>query len=163
MVPIYDRLPLKPVNRRQFDVRFSERTDPARTLYKDYGKHVKIFTDRSMMGDKEEYAIVKEEHTSKKRILPQNTVFSAGQSAITGPFKLESNKRHEIVIITDSLSTIMAAGKKPKTQTIRKMLDHEGPRTTLLWVFSHKGIPGIENADEDKSTTERHSPDDLKK
>jgi ribonuclease HI len=70
------------------------------------------------------------------------------------------------VIITDSLSTIMAAesrtpAKNPKTQTIRKMLDHEGPRITLLWVPSHKGIPGNEKADQvakealDVNTSER--------
>jgi hypothetical protein len=39
-------------------------------------------TNGSMMGNKEGYAIVKEEHTIRNRILPQNTVFSAEQSAI---------------------------------------------------------------------------------
>jgi hypothetical protein len=56
------------------------------------------------MGDKVRYAIVKREHTIKKRILTQNTVFNAEQSAI-----FEKNNRNEIVIITDSLSTTMAA------------------------------------------------------
>jgi hypothetical protein len=50
-------------------------------------------------------------------------------------------------------------------------LDDEGPSITLLWVLSHKGIPGNEIADqaakevldEDISTTERYLPDDLKK
>jgi hypothetical protein len=145
------------------------RTETARTLDENYGKHVNIFTDGSKMGDKVGSAIVKEEHTIKKRILPQNTVFSftAEQSV---------NNRHKIVIITDSLSTIMVAESRkptmnPKTQTIRKMLDHAGPRITLLWVPSHKGIPGNEKADqaakkaldENISTTERYQPDDLKK
>jgi hypothetical protein len=61
--------------------------------------------------------------------------------------------------------------KNPQTQTIRMMLDHEGPRITLLWIPSHAGIPGNEKADqaakealdEDISTTERYPPDDLKK
>jgi archaellum biogenesis ATPase FlaH len=87
------------------------------------------------MGDKVGYAIVKEEHTIK--ILLQNTVLSAEQSAILWAIQSERNNRHEIVIITDSLSTIMAfkshtPTKNPNTQTIRKMLDHEGPRITLL-------------------------------
>jgi hypothetical protein len=91
------------------------------------------------MGDKVGYDIVKEEHTIRKRILPQNTVFSVEQSAVIGAIQSERNNRHQIVIITHSLSTIMAAEirtptKNPKTQTIRKMLDHEGPRITLVWV-----------------------------
>jgi hypothetical protein len=76
------------------------------------------------------------------------------------------------VIITDSLCTIMAAKsrtptKNPKTQTIRKMLDQEGPRITFL----HKGIPDNKKADqtakealnEEIPTTERYPPEDLKK
>jgi hypothetical protein len=95
------------------------------------------------MGDKVGYAIVKEEHTTRKRILPQNTVFSAEQYAIIGAIQSEKNNRHKIVIIRDSLSTIMAAEshtstKNPKTRTIRKMLDNEGPRITFLWVPSQK-------------------------
>jgi ribonuclease HI len=118
------------------------RTETARTLAKDYGKHVKIYTDGSKMGDKVGYAIVKEEHTIKKRILLQNTEFSAEQCAIIGAIQSQKNSRHEIVIITDPRSTIMAAEsrtptKNPKTQTNRKMLDQEGPKITLQWVPSH--------------------------
>jgi hypothetical protein len=51
------------------------------------------------------------------------------------------------------------------------MLDSEGLRITLLWVPSHKGIPGNAKADqaakealdEDIPTAERYPPDDLKK
>jgi hypothetical protein len=86
-VPKYVRPLWKPVNGRQFDVRLSAfgpingskryRTETASNLDEDFGKHVKIFTDRSKMGDKVGYAIVKEKHTIKKRILPQNMFFSA--------------------------------------------------------------------------------------
>jgi hypothetical protein len=85
----------------------------------------------------------------------------------------EKNNRQEIIIITDSLCTIMTAKnrtptKNPKTQTSRK-LDHEGPRITLQWVSSYVGIPGNDKTDqsakealdEDISTTERYPPDDL--
>jgi regulator of extracellular matrix RemA (YlzA/DUF370 family) len=86
------------------------------------------------MGDIAGYAIVKEKHTIKKRILPQNTVFSAEQSAIIGAIQSKNVRRHKKVIITDSLRTIMAAvshttTKNPKIQTIRKMLDQEQNRT----------------------------------
>jgi ribonuclease HI len=172
--------------KNQFDVRLSAfgpetsseryRTETARTLDENYGKHVKIYTDGSKMRDKVGYAVVKEEHTIKKRVLLQNTVFSAEQSAIIEEIQSEKNYRHGKVIITDSLSTIMAAEnrtptKNPKTQIIRKMLDHEGPKITILWVYSHVGVPGYEKADkaakevldEDISTTKRYPPDDLKK
>jgi hypothetical protein len=80
----YERLLWKPVEEKQYDVKVSAfgpgtsseryRTEMARTLDEDYGKHVEIYTDGSKMGDKVGYAIVKEEHKIKKRILPQNTV-----------------------------------------------------------------------------------------
>jgi hypothetical protein len=78
----YNRPPWKPVNEKQFDVRLSAfGPGISRTFAEDYGKHVKIYTDRSKMGDKVRYAVIKK-HTIKKRILPQSTVFSAEQSAI---------------------------------------------------------------------------------
>jgi hypothetical protein len=79
MSPKYNRPPWKLVNEKQFDVRFSAigprtssecyKTETARTIDEDYGKHVKIYTDGSKMRDKGGYAIVKEEHTIKKRII----------------------------------------------------------------------------------------------
>jgi hypothetical protein len=66
-------------------------TEMTRTLIEDYGKHIKIFTDGSKMGDKIVYAIVKEEHTIKKRILHQNTVFSVEQSVIIEAIQSERN------------------------------------------------------------------------
>jgi ribonuclease HI len=56
------------------------------------------------------------------------------------------------VIATYSLSTLMAASdkketKNPETQTIRKLLEHEGAKITQLWVPSHVQIPGNKEAD----------------
>jgi hypothetical protein len=75
------------------------------------------------------------------------------QFAIIEAISSEKNNRHEIVIITDFLRTMISAEnrtptKNPKTQSIRKMLDHEGPRVILLWVPSHVGIPGNEMTDQ---------------
>jgi hypothetical protein len=78
----------------------SNRTKTARTLdEEDYEKHVKIYMDRSKMGDKVGYAVVKEEQTIKQRILPQNTKFIAEQSVIIEAIKSEKNSRQEILII----------------------------------------------------------------
>jgi hypothetical protein len=130
MSPRYNRPPWKPVNEKQFDVRLSAfgpetsseryRTETASTLGEDYGKHVKIYMDGSKIRHKVGCAIVKEEHTIKKRILLQNTVFSAEQSAIIGAIQSEKNSRYEIVIITDSLSTIMAAESRTQRRNQRQ-------------------------------------------
>jgi hypothetical protein len=129
MSPRYNRPPWKPVNQKPLDVRLSAfgprtssvryRMETARTLDENYGKHVKIYTDGSKMAYKVGYAIVKEEHTIKKRILPQNTVFSAEQSAIIGAIQSEKNSRHETGMITDSLSTIMAAESRTPTKNLK--------------------------------------------
>jgi hypothetical protein len=99
------------------------------------------------MGDKEGYAVVKEEHTIKKRILPPNTVFSAEQSAIIEAIQSEKNNirnnNNNWLPKHDNSSWKPHTKKEPQTQTIRMMLDHEGPRIT-----SHVGIPGNEKADQ---------------
>jgi hypothetical protein len=113
---------------------------------------------------------------SKKEFFIKTRCSVQIQSAIIEAIQSKKNNRHEVVIITDSLTEIMTAEnrtptKNPKTKTIRKMLDHVGPRITLLWVPSHVEIPGNEKADhaakevldEDISTTEVYPPDDLKK
>jgi hypothetical protein len=69
-------------------------------------------------------------------------VFSAEQSAFIGGIESEKNNRHEMAAESRTRK------KNPKTQTIRKMLDQEGPRITLLWVPSHKGILGNEKANQ---------------
>jgi hypothetical protein len=100
--PRYNRPPWKPVNEKQFEVRLSAfgpetsieryRMETTRTLDKDYGKHVN--TGGSNLGEKFWYAIVKEEHTIKNRILPQNTVFNTEQSAIIGAIQSEKNTQN---------------------------------------------------------------------
>jgi hypothetical protein len=56
--------------------------ETARTLDEDYGKHVKIYTDGSKMGDKEVYAIVIA-HNQEKNLTSKYGV-RYEQSAIIG-------------------------------------------------------------------------------
>jgi hypothetical protein len=79
------------------------------------------------------------------------------------------------VIATDSLSTLIAASdkkdtKNPKTQIIRKLLEQEGGKITLLlWVPSQVEISrnkevdyaAKESLDENLEKTEEYTPQDL--
>jgi hypothetical protein len=82
---------------------------------------------------------------------PQNTVYSAEQEAIIKEIYVTKRKGERRVIITDSLSTLMAVegdinSKNPKTLSLRKLLDEEREKFTLLWVPGHrrrsKSCPG---------------------
>jgi hypothetical protein len=90
--------------------------ETARTLDEDYRKHVKIYTDGSKMGDKVGYAVVKEEHTIKKKNLLQNRSSVQSSLHLLKQSNRKKNNRHEIVIITDSISTIMAAENRTPTK-----------------------------------------------
>jgi hypothetical protein len=67
------------------------------------------------------------------------------------------------LIATDSLSTLIAASnkkvtKKPKTRKIRKLLEEEGDKITLLWVPSHAAKEAL---DEQLDRTKVYPPQDL--
>jgi hypothetical protein len=91
--------------------------------------------DGAKRGDKVGYAIAKEEHTIRKRFLPQNTLFSAEQTAIIGAIQSKKHNRHKIVTITDSLSTIMAVESRTPTKN---------PNNELLercWIMKGQELP----------------------
>jgi hypothetical protein len=63
------------------------------------------------------------------------------------------------VIITDFLSTLMATegdinSKNPNTLILRKLLDEDREKITLLWVPGHVRIPGNEIADEEAKSAQ---------
>jgi hypothetical protein len=182
----YDRLPCKPVKEKPFGVRLSASgpgtSTQHRALYDGNGQNA---SQRLWKTPQDIYGRIEDGRQSRicyrQRRAQDQEKSSTSKHGVQlwcaiEAIESEKNIRHKIVIITDSLSTIMAAenrtpAKNLKTQTIRKMLDHEGPRITLLWALSHKGIPGNEKAnqaekealDENISTTEKYPPDDLKK
>jgi ribonuclease HI len=99
------------------------------------------------------YAVVLSESPIKRRQFPQNSIYSAEQSAIINAIYSTVSYNQKRVIITDSLSTIKAVSdrkrsKNPKTQLIRKLIDEASTNITLLWVSSHVGLPGNETTND---------------
>jgi hypothetical protein len=100
-----------------------------RILNNKYEHHSKIYTDGSKKDEKVGYAsVVLSENTIKRRQFPQNSIYSAEQSAIINAIYSTASYNRKRVIITDSLSTIIAVSdrkrsKNPKTQLIRKLID----------------------------------------
>jgi hypothetical protein len=82
--------------------------------------HSKIYTDGSKKDAKVGNAVVLSESTIKRREFPQNSIYSAEQSAIINAIYSTANYNQKRVIITDSLSTIMAVSdrKSPRTQKL---------------------------------------------
>jgi ribonuclease HI len=114
--------------------------------------HSKIYTDGSKKDEKVGYAVVLSESTIKRRQFPQNLIYSAEQSAIINAIYSTAIYNQKRMIITDSLSTIIAVSdrkrsKNPKIPLIRKLIDQAFTNNTL-WVLSHVGIPGNEAADD---------------
>jgi hypothetical protein len=68
---------------------------------------------------------------NKKRIRSQNRIYSAEQKAIIKTIGTTRTSNKKRVILTDSLSTLMATErngdtKNPKTRILRKISDEEG-------------------------------------
>jgi hypothetical protein len=84
-------------------------------LNEKYEHHSKIYTDGSRKDEKVRYAVVLSESTIKRKQFPQNSIFSAEQSAIINAIYSTYNQKR--VIITDSLSTIIAVSNRKDPRT----------------------------------------------
>jgi hypothetical protein len=98
-----------------------------------YKHHIKIYTDGSKKEDKVGYSVICNQQTIKKRIRPQNTIFSTEQGAILSAIYATMGDPGIKVIATDSLRTLLAASdkkftKNPKTRLIRKLLYQDSRR-----------------------------------
>jgi hypothetical protein len=90
------------------------------------------------------YAVVCEEQTIKRKIHPQNSIYSAEQSVIIKVIYSPWNKERPKVKTTDSFITMMGISdrkrtKNPKTHTIRKLMDQQRKKShssgsESLWV-----------------------------
>jgi hypothetical protein len=90
-----------------------------RILNEKYEHHSKIYTDGSKKDEKVRFAVVLSESTIKKRQLPQNSIYSAEQSAIINNLlhcKLQSktSKNHRLAQHNNS----NLRQKDPRTQKL---------------------------------------------
>jgi hypothetical protein len=116
-------------------------------LKEKYKRHTKIYTDGSKKEEKDRYAVVWEKQTIKRKIHSQNSIYSADQSAIinviynTWRRRTEGYIHGQMMAVSDWKRT-----KNHKTQTIRKLMDQQGGKITLIWVREHVRITGKKNA-----------------
>jgi ribonuclease HI/endonuclease/exonuclease/phosphatase family metal-dependent hydrolase len=119
-------------------------------MEKEYFLHQKIFTDGSLMDGRTSYAIVLPDRIIQTRMSDQTSIFHAEMQAITKAIKETNNVRR--VILTDSLSSLTALerlypAKNPAISDLRNLLHAEKDNLSLVWVPSHCGISGNEEAD----------------
>jgi ribonuclease HI len=135
-----------------------------------------LYTDGFRKDERVACAIVTPECKIRKRMRSQNTIYGAEQEAIIKAIGTTRKSNKKRIILIDSLSTLIVIEgngdtKNPETRILRKMLDEEGEKESLVWVPSHKGITGNEMADKDAKTaleddihpTETYIPQDLAK
>jgi hypothetical protein len=93
-----------------------------------FNDHTRIYSDGSNKEEKVGYAVVTDQHSTRRRIRDQSSIFSAIQ-------KLPTTVIRE-VIFTNSLRTTMAASennhtKNSKTRKIRQLMDKRKGIVTL--------------------------------
>jgi ribonuclease HI len=119
--------------------------------------------------------VIKPDQKFRKRLNPQNTVYSAEQEANIKAIYVTQRTDERRVIITASLSTFMVVEgdinlKSPKTQSFIRLLSKERDKVTLLSVPGHMRLPVNEIADEQAKTalkydllaTEKYPPQKAK-
>jgi hypothetical protein len=116
-----------------------------RMLKEKNERHTKMYRDGSEREEEVGYAVIWEEQTIIWQIHPHNSIYSAEQSAIinaTWKRRTEGDIHGWMMAVSNRKRT-----KNPKTLSIRKLMDQQGGKITLLWVQGHVGVTGNENAD----------------
>jgi hypothetical protein len=94
------------IPKRSSIVRFYAET--AKILEEKYNEHIKIYTDGSKKDENVGCAVITPDQKFRIRVKPQNMVYSAELKAIIKAIYVTQRTSERQVIITDSLSTLMA-------------------------------------------------------
>jgi hypothetical protein len=133
---------------RSSSIRFS--ADIAKILEEKYNKLIRIYMDDSKKDEKVGCSMITPDQKFRKRLKPKNTVYSAEQEAIIKAIYVTQRTGERRVVITDSLSTLMAVegdinSKNPKTLSLRKLMDEKssyGNTRILNRKRRRKSFPG---------------------
>ena len=130
-------------------------------LKENYDSHTKIFTD----GSKEEekvgagYICTKDDTPYSAKITNDTSIMTAELIAIDEAINhaIKEHKSEKVLIATDSLSSIQAINKeenKARPDLVNNIITkynhalEDNTKITVIWIPSHVGIQGNEEADE---------------
>jgi len=124
-----------------------------RTLKSSYPNHNFVYTDASKSGGITTYSITTETVTIKLGQLPfYSSVLSSEIIAIQEAINICVKIPGKHVICTDSLSSISSITNNNNhshyATSVRNLVTNHFPKISLVWVPSHIGLVGNENADE---------------
>jgi ribonuclease HI len=150
--PAFMSMPWKETDEDRIDLTLMEipkkaeseryRREATKIIREKYESHENIYIDGSKKDKRAGYVVITPNRTYRRKVHQQNTVFSTEQEAIIKAIWLTERTQRDKVIITDSLSTLMAIKvnnhtKNPKTMKLREMMVRLKKQITLMWVPGH--------------------------
>jgi len=113
-----------------------------------------LFTDGSKTLESTTFAVIDANNTIiAGGALPlYNSIFVAEATAILLACRFATSKNGELVVCTDSLSSLLAINnpeyRDPTIREIQRLTKEHPKKITLFWVPSHQGIKGNEDGDQ---------------
>jgi hypothetical protein len=139
MVPRYDRPSWKPINERQFDIRLSA-FGPETSKWKRIERLTNMTNTSRYLRTDRRWETKKDMLSSKKSTRSRKEFYLKTRCSVWSIIRAiqsKRNNRHEIVIKTDSLSTIMAAESRTQTKNPKR---HQLP-SERCWIMKDRELP----------------------
>ena len=124
-------------------------------LKENFNNHEEVYTDGSKDGDRVAAAAVSDDFVLQVRLPDKSSIFTAELKAILMALVLiEESEEVNFVVFSDSMSSLMALKgsslDNPMVLKIREKYSHlvqHGKLISFVWIPSHVGIRGNEEAD----------------